>query len=137
MKTRWRLRVDTPVVAKQRARLSTRRKAGKRVAYTPQATRSFETQVADAWRTTHPDHTPISDPVAVTININREGFTMTVARTDDSVRPVGLRGDIDNYLKSILDGLNGVAWTDDKLVESVTLKFDGPARGQHGNRKPR
>lgn len=62
---------------------------------------------------------------------------MNVTRTADSVRPVGIRGDIDNYLKSILDGLNKVAWTDDKLVESVTLNFDGPARDKRGNRKPR
>lgn len=89
------------------------------------------------WRQTYPDHTPIADPVHVTISINRDGFNMNVTRQADSVRPVGLRGDIDNYLKSILDGLNGIAWTDDKLVESVTLTFDGPVRKQRGNRKPR
>jgi Holliday junction resolvase RusA-like endonuclease len=31
-----------------------------------------------------------------------------------------LRGDLDNYVKSLLDGLNGVAYEDDKQV--VNLK---------------
>jgi len=137
VKTRWTFNVDTPVVAKQRARLSTKRRGGKRVAYTPIATRSFEATVADEWNKTHPKHTPINDPMHVTIRITRDGFSMNIAKQTDSVRPVGIRGDIDNYLKSILDGLNGVAWTDDKLVESVTIVFDGPARKQRGNRKPR
>lgn len=137
MRRKWRLVVDTPVVAKQRARLSTKRRGGKRVAYTPQATRSFETTVGEAWRQTYPNHIPIDDPVHVTINIHRDGFSLNITRQDDSVRPVGLRGDIDNYLKSILDGLNNIAWTDDKLVESVTLQFDGPVRSKRGNRKPR
>jgi Holliday junction resolvase RusA-like endonuclease len=31
-----------------------------------------------------------------------------------------LRGDVDNYVKSLLDGLNGVAYDDDKQI--VNLK---------------
>jgi len=30
-----------------------------------------------------------------------------------------LRGDVDNYLKSLMDGLNGVAYDDDGQVVSV------------------
>jgi crossover junction endodeoxyribonuclease RusA len=33
-----------------------------------------------------------------------------------------LRGDIDNYVKSILDALNGVAWEDDKQIIELTVK---------------
>ena len=29
------------------------------------------------------------------------------------------RADIDNYLKSLLDGLNGVAWTDDRYIVKI------------------
>ena len=36
--------------------------------------------------------------------------------------PSKLRGDIDNYAKSILDGLNGVAYTDDKQIVSLELR---------------
>jgi len=31
-----------------------------------------------------------------------------------------LRGDIDNYVKTILDALNGIAWVDDNQVVKVT-----------------
>jgi Holliday junction resolvase RusA-like endonuclease len=30
-----------------------------------------------------------------------------------------LRGDVDNYLKTVMDGLNGIAWEDDKQVYAV------------------
>jgi hypothetical protein len=33
-----------------------------------------------------------------------------------------LRGDIDNYIKTIMDGLNGVAWDDDKQVFHVVAE---------------
>jgi Holliday junction resolvase RusA-like endonuclease len=39
----------------------------------------------------------------------------------DTLEPSPLRGDIDNYAKSILDGLNGVAYTDDKLVYKLQV----------------
>jgi Holliday junction resolvase RusA-like endonuclease len=32
-----------------------------------------------------------------------------------------LRGDIDNYVKTILDGLNEVAWEDDRQVLKLTV----------------
>lgn len=34
----------------------------------------------------------------------------------------GVFGDIDNYCKTILDGLNGVCWRDDKQVIEIHLK---------------
>jgi crossover junction endodeoxyribonuclease RusA len=33
-----------------------------------------------------------------------------------------LRGDVDNYLKTVMDGLNGVAWEDDKQVHAVVAE---------------
>ena len=32
-----------------------------------------------------------------------------------------MRGDIDNYMKLVMDALNGVAWTDDRWI----IVFDG------------
>jgi len=32
------------------------------------------------------------------------------------------RGDLDNYIKTTLDGLNGVLWADDRLVDEVSAR---------------
>jgi Holliday junction resolvase RusA-like endonuclease len=45
-----------------------------------------------------------------------------------SVRPVGIRGDVDNICKAVLDGLNGVAWDDDRQVEMMEVHFVGVPR---------
>lgn len=34
----------------------------------------------------------------------------------------GRQGDADNYAKSILDGLNGIAWTDDEKVKRLVVE---------------
>jgi crossover junction endodeoxyribonuclease RusA len=36
-----------------------------------------------------------------------------------STTTFGMDGDIDNYLKSALDGLNGIAYEDDRQITSV------------------
>lgn len=36
---------------------------------------------------------------------------------EGKIRPT--RGDIDNYIKSVLDGLNGVAWEDDRYISGI------------------
>jgi hypothetical protein len=39
---------------------------------------------------------------------------------------------VDNICKAILDGLNGVAWDDDRQVELMTVHFVGiPRKGTH------
>lgn len=131
-----RLKFPFPVVAKQRARLTRRRKGGKQIAYTPQATRNFETEVGQFWKETFPDYSVVTEPVHVSIEIRQESFTVQVVPQQQSVRPVGLRGDVDNYVKSILDGLNGVAWIDDKQVEKIAVKFVGAPRRPRRKVKP-
>jgi crossover junction endodeoxyribonuclease RusA len=131
-----RLKFPFAVVAKQRARLTRRRKGGKQIAYTPQATRSFENEVGQFWKDTFPDYSVVTEPVHVNIEIRQESFTVQVVPQQQSVRPVGLRGDVDNYVKSILDGLNGVAWVDDKQVEKINVKFVGAPRRPRRKVKP-
>lgn len=121
--------VPHKVVAKQRARLTRRRRGRKNVAYTPQPTRDFEAQVAAAVRAATPEGFSFREkPVCVNIEIHQDGFLLEVQHAECSVRPVGVRGDIDNIVKSIFDGCNGVVWDDDRQVELMTVGFVGVPR---------
>lgn len=95
---------------KQRPRLGRRGRV-----FTPQQTIDFERAVRKAYEG------PCADkPVDVTIALYKNRFAVTI--TEHRNHPSsGLRGDIDNYAKAILDGLNGVAYTDDKLVKRLTI----------------
>lgn len=132
-----RVWIPLPVVAKQRARLTRRRRGRPNVAYTPQATRNFEQSVGDLLREAVPEHGFGKRPVCVSINIHKDGFLLCIDYAEHSVRPVGVRGDLDNYVKSIFDGLNSVAWYDDKQVELLSVGFVGEPRKERkrGNRE--
>lgn len=116
-----RVWIPVPVVAKQRARLGRRRKA-----YTPQKTVDFESKIAEAYATAGKHYGSI--PLGVEVEIHRDGFYVEIYPLECSVRPVGVRGDVDNYVKAILDGLNTVAWSDDKQIELFTVAFYGTPR---------
>lgn len=57
--------------------------------------------------------------IAVHIVVDTQGTAIIVERVDLDTKSK-LRGDIDNYIKTILDALNGVAWRDDSQVVKVT-----------------
>jgi crossover junction endodeoxyribonuclease RusA len=95
---------------KQRPRLGRRGRV-----FTPIQTLEFERAVREAWEG------PCADkPVDITISLYKHKLRVTVTESKDPTSS-GLRGDIDNYAKSILDGLNGVAYVDDKLVKRLLV----------------
>jgi crossover junction endodeoxyribonuclease RusA len=93
-------------IAKQRPRLGRRGRV-----FTPQRTLDFEAQIAEAW-----DGPCFESPCALVVEFTKDTVKITVK---ESKYTSGLRGDIDNYVKSIMDGLNGVAYVDDKLVTEI------------------
>lgn len=92
--------------------------------YTPENTAKYENLVRVTFATKYPDHVPIDTAVSLTIRAYfkipeswpkykkqeaRDGGTMKTSKPD-----------IDNIIKSICDGLNGVAWTDDARIAMIS-----------------
>jgi Holliday junction resolvase RusA-like endonuclease len=111
-----------PAVVKARPRLGRRRKA-----FTPEKTKLFEQKVRDWWLQSGAPHFG-GVPVYVSVEIHKEGFSVLVVELEQSVRPVGILGDQDNYVKSILDGLHDAVYDNDKQVEWLEVKFIGIPR---------
>lgn len=83
--------------------------------FTPPATLEFEQRIREGW--TGPR---FSGPVSITVTLAKDHFYVTVTELSKAPKSL-LRGDIDNYVKSIMDGLNGVAYDDDKQVYKMTV----------------
>lgn len=78
--------------------------------FTPKRTLDAETLVAEAWS----DNPKFTGEVGIVMLLGSDGTLITVFPHE--AEPQKLRGDIDNYVKTIMDGLNGKAWDDDKQV---------------------
>lgn len=107
---------------KQRPRLGRRRKA-----YTPPKTLEFETAIREYWDA-HGQGNWGDVPLSVSVEIERDGFWVLIEPLEAFHRPVGVLGDVDNYVKSILDGLQGAAYDNDKQIEQFTVALSGPPR---------
>ena len=83
--------------------------------YTPKTTLAFESIIANAW-----DGPKFTGPVSVEIVLRKDSIRITIKELDVESTP--LRGDVDNYAKSILDGLNNVAYVDDRQVRELKVK---------------
>lgn len=88
-------------VPKERPRLGTRGR--KAFIYTPPATKEYEKAVG--WEAKAQGCQPMDGPVKVSLEVFVRG-----------------RMDVDNVAKSILDGLNGVAYEDDDQVVELLVK---------------
>lgn len=83
------------------------------VTYTPEKTRNAEKKIALAW-----DGPCFKSPVALYVVVDEMGTSIIVSPIDVD-QSSKLRGDLDNYLKTIMDALNGIAWDDDKQVVRI------------------
>ena len=109
------IRLNWKAIAKERPRLG----RGGRV-FTPKATREFETKMAEAGSTLL--RRPYTCPVKITVRLydpipkSYKGMKLHAARENLINPPVG---DLDNKIKAITDGLNGVAYVDDKQINKI------------------
>lgn len=68
---------------------------------------------------------PLDKPIFLVINVyrsipksfNKKNRNLAI---EGKIRPI-TKPDIDNYIKGILDGLNGVVWVDDNRIISLTV----------------
>lgn len=115
--------IDGIPVAKGRPRLTTR--GGFARAYTPEKTRRFETVVADAARAAVGPIDPYKGAVELEAHFDLPipkswPKRDKVAALAGTIRPVG-KPDLDNYLKALADGMNGVVYVDDCQIVSTRL----------------
>ena len=108
-------------VAKGRARFT---RSG--IAYTPAKTRKYEAHGRLAAQLAMGDRLPVNGPVHLTalVELPVPGSWSKRRRASavvGDIRPTS-RPDIDNFLKSAIDAINGIAVADDSLVVEVTVK---------------
>ena len=106
------------VQAKRRPRIN--RQTGK--VYTPNATHKYEKLVKESY-----GDNPCFKDQFISVKIT---FKMAIPKSyskkkreqalNKEIFPT--RADIDNYIKSILDGLNGVCWQDDRYIYAITAE---------------
>lgn len=105
-------------VGKGRPRFSS---AGGHVrSFTPAKTARYENLVTMAFNEKFPDHIPNAGVVSLTVFAYFPVPKSWSKKKKASANWVTKKPDIDNVLKSVMDGLNGVAWTDDAHVAKIS-----------------
>jgi len=109
--------------AKGRPRISSF--GGKARAYTPAATRKAEERVAAVWRDCGLPMVHAKVPLEIIVEANHERPKTHYLKSGElssegrrSMRPTK-RPDLDNIVKLVLDGLNGVAYHDDAQIVAI------------------
>jgi Holliday junction resolvase RusA-like endonuclease len=87
--------------------------------YTPDTTIQFEQLVRAAW--IESGGPTFEGPVEMDVTFYPDRIEVVVRELDPEQKSA-LRGDIDNYVKSLLDGLNKAAFDDDRRVLRLTAR---------------
>jgi Holliday junction resolvase RusA-like endonuclease len=88
-----------------------------RMTFTPKSTRDAEAALAAQWV-----GKPIEGPIMVGLSMSDTDVIVSVATVSEPASRKLRRGDIDNYCKTIIDALNGVAWLDDRQIAILSAR---------------
>ena len=84
----------------------------------------WKQEFAMLWRFNTRRKPPTVSPVSLTITILSDSVEVSVNDVADrGLRPRGIRGDIDNYAKAVMDALNGIVYDDDRRVVELVVRF--------------
>lgn len=126
--------VEGDPVPKGRHRTGRNRKTGNVIHYTPKRTEEFERVVAlccksacnamrKEWDILFPMIDPVSVEIAVFVPVPESWSMKRTKEAENGKHLPGTRPDLDNYAKSIIDGINGIAFRDDgQIVDLVVRK---------------
>ena len=99
--------------------------------YTPKKTHDYESEVSMMAKAAMGSSDPLETPVAVYVYVNLQipksySKKRTEACLRGSERPIKKTGDLDNMVKTILDGMNGIVYKDDSQIVSLhaTKRYD-------------
>ena len=113
--------IDGPIVPKGRPRFT---KTGR--TYTPKRTLDYEKKVELAYRTEYPAGLAfVNEPLEMILNVYMAIPKGVSKKKREQMLlheyPALHNGDVDNFLKSVADALNGVAYTDDCQIVCATV----------------
>ena len=97
---------------------------GRTWVYTPKATRNYEEEIKKQSMQYKPEK-PIEGPVSVGLKIFRK-IPKSMSKKNKKLVEEGKlmpiqKPDLDNYIKTVTDALNGIFWIDDSQVISYLL----------------
>ena len=93
-------------------------------AYTPKTTRDYESQIRDFYKENASDYydSPIKVSLVFYMPIPKNTSKKKMELMKSGVIRHTKKPDSDNLAKAILDGINGVAFEDDKLITELRIK---------------
>jgi crossover junction endodeoxyribonuclease RusA len=104
------------IVVPIRPKSKSRPRAGRNGFYTDRKTKDYENLIGQAYKDA--GGPKFENPVNVKLKFKKNSVTIYIEEIESESK---LRGDIDNYAKAVLDGLNDIAYLDDKQVLKLDL----------------
>lgn len=108
-------------VAQGRPRITVR--GGYPHAYDPPKSRQYKHEIQHYLKTQYPDMTPSSRPLVITLRFYRsvpKSFSKKKKEAaEEAVLVPVTKPDLDNYIKGMLDAMNGILWEDDRQIVGI------------------